>query len=98
MKSPPARGRGLKQTNERKGKTVNVLADLLASKKFLTLLVTAAGAIVSACTGAVAWPDALKAVLVAVGVYIAAQGVADGLSGGMTSSQPGTPSAADLPK
>jgi len=76
---------------------MKVLVDLFSSKKFLALLVTVIGALISAYTGTVAWPDALKAILAAVGVYIGAQGIADGLSGGMTSSQPGTPSAANLP-
>ena len=76
---------------------MKTITDLFCSKKFLVLLVTAIGALSSAFSGVVAWPDALQAVLAAVGVYRAAQGISDGLSGGMTSSQPGTPSAADLP-
>lgn len=77
---------------------MKVIIDLFGSKKFLVLLATCAGALVAASQGAVTWPDALKAILAAVGVYLGAQGISDGLSGGMTSSQPGTPSAADLPK
>lgn len=77
---------------------MSTIRDLFRSKKFLVLLVTAIGALSSAFAGVVEWPDALKAILAAVGVYLGAQGISDGLSGGMTSSQPGTPSAADLPK
>ena len=75
-----------------------ILKDLLASKKFLVLLATAGGALFAGVTGTVAWPDALKAILAAVGVYLGAQGLSDGLSGGMTSSQPDTPSSKNLPK
>ena len=75
---------------------MKVLVDLFSSKKFLALLATAVGALISGYTGAVTWPDALKAILAAVGVYIAAQGVSDGLSGGMTSSQPNTPTSKDI--
>ena len=77
---------------------MKVLVDLLSSKKFLALLAMALGALASAYSGVVTWPEALKGILGAVGVYLAAQGYADGASGGMTSSQPGTPSAADLGK
>lgn len=70
---------------------MKTLNDMLTSKKFLTLLVTCLGAAVAALFDQVSWPDALKGMLASVGVYIGAQGVADGLSGGLTSSMPGTP-------
>ena len=77
---------------------MKVIRDLLSSKKFLALLLTIIGALISGYSGTVAWPDALKACLVAVGIYLGAQGISDGLSGGMTSSQPDTPSSKDIAK
>ncbi len=77
---------------------MKVIIDLLQSKKFLTLLAAVAGAIAGAVQGVIPWPDAAKGIFFAVVAYLGAQGVADGLSGGMTSSQPGTPSKEDIKK
>ena len=75
-----------------------VLLDLLSSKKFLALMSSEIGVLIGALQGVVTWRDALLAMAGLVIGYMGSQGYADGQSGGMTSSQPGTPSAADLPK
>ena len=73
-----------------------ILKDLLQSKKFIALII----GILTMVLQQVFDLDAETATKIAglVGAYVLGQGLSDGLSGGMTSSQPGTPSAKDLPK
>lgn len=72
------------------------IIDMLRSKKVIALLIGIMAMVLQELLGL----DAETATKIAglVGAYLIGQGVSDGLSGGMTSSQPGTPSSADLPK
>ena len=72
-----------------------VLKDLFQSKKFLSLLL---GVVVLALKEFGLDEATANTIGGLIGVYILGQGVSDGLSGGMTSSQPGTPTAENLPK
>lgn len=77
---------------------MKTIIDLFRSKKFLTMLGADISAVVGAFNGAITWLNAFEAIFAALIAYQAAQGYSDGQSGGITSSQPGTPSAADLPR
>lgn len=75
---------------------MKVLVDMLQSKKFLAMLIGILTMALQQFFGL----DAETATKIAglIGAYLIGQGVSDGLSGGMTSSQPNTPTANDLPK
>ena len=64
---------------------------MLHSKKFVAFLI---GLIVLACKNFLDIDEATATKIAGIiGTYLLGQGVADGLSGGMTSSLPGTPTA-----
>jgi len=75
---------------------MKVIKDMLQSKKFIAMLVGLAAMLLQQALGL----DAETATKIAglIGAYILGQGYSDGQSGGMTSSQPGTPTAENLPK
>lgn len=75
---------------------MKVILDLLYSKKFIALIIGLVTMALQQFLGL----DAETATKIAglIGAYLIGQGFSDGFSGGMTSSQPGTPTAADLPK
>lgn len=66
-----------------------ILNDILHSKKFLAMVM---GVVVLALKNIFGIDEATATKIAAlVGSYVLGQGISDGLSGGLTSSQPGTP-------
>jgi len=69
----------------------------LQSKKLRVLILSEIGLIISGMTGVNSWDKVIMEGIALAMAYMGAQGYADGASGGMTSSLPGTPTAEDLP-
>lgn len=73
---------------------MKLISDLFHSKKFVALLIGLLVLVLKDVVGL----DAETATKLAglVGAYLLGQGIADGVSGGMTSSMPGTPTREDV--